>query len=104
MGPTDSQGISEKRRVLFTPAENPTTISFSGFGGLEVACWPLVHKFESSNPAEVVGFFRALLPSLRKGSKAVCPMSHICGKQKNPKVYAWKSQLSVEITGHFSLK
>ena len=40
----------------------------------------------------------------RKGSKAVCPMSHICGTKKNPKVYAWKSQFSVEITGHFSPK
>ena len=36
---------------------------------------------------------------LRKGTKAVCPMSHICGV--NPKLYAWKSQLSVEVTGHF---
>ena len=24
----------------------------SGFGGLEVACWPLVPKFAGSNPAE----------------------------------------------------
>ena len=31
----------------------------SGFGGLEVACWPLVLKFAGSNPAEAVGFFRA---------------------------------------------
>jgi hypothetical protein len=30
----------------------------SGFGGLEVACWPLVPKFAGSNPAEAVGFFR----------------------------------------------
>ena len=41
------------------------------FGGLEVACWPLVPKFEGSNPAEAVGFFRtkkssARLPSERK--------------------------------------
>ena len=28
----------------------------SGFGGLAVACWPLVHKFAGSNPAEAVGF------------------------------------------------
>jgi hypothetical protein len=28
-----------------------------GFGGLEVACWPLVPKFAGSNPAEAVGFF-----------------------------------------------
>ena len=31
---------------------------FSGFGGLEVACWPLVPKFAGSNPAEAVGFLR----------------------------------------------
>ena len=30
----------------------------SGFGGLEVACWPLVPKFAASNPAETVGFLR----------------------------------------------
>jgi hypothetical protein len=27
----------------------------SGFGGLEVACWPLVPEFAGSNPAEAVG-------------------------------------------------
>ena len=31
----------------------------SGFGGLEVACWPFVPKFGGSNPTETVGFFRA---------------------------------------------
>jgi hypothetical protein len=31
----------------------------SGFGGLEVVCWPLVPKFTGSNPAEAVGFLRA---------------------------------------------
>ena len=30
----------------------------SGFGGLEVACWPLVPKFAGSDPAEAVGFLR----------------------------------------------
>ena len=42
-------------------------IYISGFGGLEVACWPLVPKFAGSNPAEAVGFFKV--------SKAVGPMS-----------------------------
>ena len=28
----------------------------SSFGGLGVACWPLVPKFTGSNPAEAVGF------------------------------------------------
>jgi hypothetical protein len=30
----------------------------SGFGVLEVACWPLVPKFAGSNPAEAVVFLR----------------------------------------------
>ena len=29
---------------------------FSGFSGLEVACWPLLPKFAGSHPAEAVGF------------------------------------------------
>jgi len=29
-----------------------------GFGGLGVACWPLVPKFAGSNPAEAIGFLR----------------------------------------------
>jgi hypothetical protein len=28
----------------------------NGFGGLEVACWPLVPKLADSNPAEAVAF------------------------------------------------
>jgi hypothetical protein len=50
----------------------------SGFGGLVVACWPLVPKIAGSLPAEAVGFFRQKNPQrafLQKGSKAVCPMS-----------------------------
>jgi hypothetical protein len=45
------------------------TCKYSGFGGLEDACWPLVPKFAGSNPAEAFGFF------LRRGSKAGDPMS-----------------------------
>ena len=30
----------------------------NGFGGLEVACWPLLPKFVGSNPAETVGIFK----------------------------------------------
>jgi len=47
-----------------------------GFGGLEVACWPLVPKFAGrifkgeKNPQHAF---------LRRGSKAVGPMSQICG-------------------------
>jgi len=51
----------------------------SGFGGLGVACWPLVPKFAGSNPAGAVGFLRGEKNPqhafLRRGSKAVGPMS-----------------------------
>jgi hypothetical protein len=43
--------------------------SWSGFGGLEVACWPLVPKFAGSNPVEAVGFFRARKSSARLPSE-----------------------------------
>ena len=39
-------------------AEFAYHLSENGFGGLEVACWPLVPKFAGSNPAEDVGFFK----------------------------------------------
>ena len=41
----------------------------SGFGGLGVACWPLVPKFAGSNSAEAVGFFRAKKSSARLPSE-----------------------------------
>ena len=50
----------------------------SSFGGLAVACWPLVPKFAGSNPAEAVGFLGRKNPQhafLRRGSKAIGPMS-----------------------------
>ena len=40
-----------------------------GFGGLEVACWPLIPKFSGSNPAEAVRFFRAKKSSARLASE-----------------------------------
>jgi hypothetical protein len=42
------------------------------------------------NPAEAVGFFERKNPQhsfLRRGSKAVCPMSLLCGMLKNPTIY-----------------
>jgi hypothetical protein len=49
-----------------------------GFGGLEVACWPLVPKFVGSHLAEAIGFLGRKNPQhafLRRGSKAVGPLS-----------------------------
>jgi hypothetical protein len=49
---------------------------YSGYGGLEVACWPLVPKFAGSHPAEAVGFLGRKNPQhsfLRRGSKLLVP-------------------------------
>ena len=56
----------------------------SGFGGAEVACWPLISKFAGSNPAEAVGFLKDDKKNpqhafLRTRSKIIGPMSQICG-------------------------
>ena len=57
-----AKGSIRKRRRLFLPGN-------CGFGGLEVACWPLVPKFAGSSPAEAVGFFRAKKSSARLPSE-----------------------------------
>ena len=44
-------------------------LSHCSFGGLGVACWPLVPKFAGSNPAEAVGFLRAKKSSARLPSE-----------------------------------
>jgi len=55
----------------------------SGFGGAEVARWPLIHKFAGSNLAEAIGFLKGdknpQHAFIRKGSKIIGPMSQICG-------------------------
>jgi hypothetical protein len=50
----------------------------SDFGGLEVACWPLVPEFAGSQLAKAVGFLGQKNPQhafLRRESKAINPMS-----------------------------
>ena len=64
--------IHDHWKYLFT-----LTFTSSGFGGLEVACWPLVPKFAGSHLAEAVGFLGRKNPQhafLRRGSKAIGPM------------------------------
>jgi hypothetical protein len=49
--------------------------------------WPLLPKFAGSKPVEAVGFFGRKNPQhalIQRGSKAVCPMSQLCGMLKNP--------------------
>jgi len=63
--------FSRKFITIFNP-------EVSGFGGLVVACWPLLPKFAGSHPAEAVGFLGRKNPQqafLRRGSKAVGLMS-----------------------------
>ena len=54
---------------MFMTEVTSVTVEISGFGGLEVAWWPLVPKFAGSNPAEAVGFFRAKKSSARLPSE-----------------------------------
>jgi hypothetical protein len=60
-------------RGMNMKAQNDTQIKWnrcsSSFGGLEVACWPLVPTFVGSNPAEAVGFFRAKISPARLPSE-----------------------------------
>ena len=57
---------AEKQQRLVDDHKPPSSNEAkSGFGGLEVACWPLVPKFAGSNPAKAVGFFRAKKSSAR---------------------------------------
>ena len=76
--------LTSKRCILYIYSTNIGTEYFKhgiyspSFGGLRVVCWPLIPKFAGSNPAEAVGFLGPKNPQhtfLRKGSKAVGPMS-----------------------------
>jgi hypothetical protein len=63
-------GLYKAREKGRTYSDRPVrkqlvSIPLGGFGGLEVACWPLVPKFVGSNPAEAVGFVRAKKSSAR---------------------------------------
>jgi hypothetical protein len=49
---------------------------YGGFGGLEVAYWPLVPKFAGSNPAEAVGFFLST-PSFGGEVKPSVDLRHV---------------------------
>jgi len=75
-----------------------------GFGGQGVACWPLVPKFASSNPAEAVGFLgrkksSARLPSEGKPSVpcrrfAACKRSLNLRGSRKPTVPLFAARIS----------
>jgi hypothetical protein len=56
----------------FAKAPKSNFSKYKNFGGLEVACWPMVLKFATGRSRRI---FRAKKSSLRRGSKAVGPMS-----------------------------
>jgi hypothetical protein len=49
------------------------------FGGPDVACWPLVLKFEGSNPSDFSGQKKNPQHAFLGGEVKACPMSQICG-------------------------
>ena len=65
-----------------------------GFGGLGVACWPLVPKFAGSNPAEAVGFLRGVkilsTPSFGGEVKPAVPCRRFAACKRSLNV-TWKS-------------
>jgi hypothetical protein len=96
---------------LSMPKESSDLLSvarekYSGFIGLEVACWPLVLTFEGSNPAEAVGFFRAKISSARvprRGSKSrPVPCRRFAACVRTLKV-ALARYFQAKFTDHFSL-
>jgi len=75
-----------------------------GFGGLEVACWPLVPKFAGSNPAEAVGFLRAKkilsTPSFGGEVKPSVPCRRFAACKRSLNV-TWKSNSRRNFSGTF---
>ena len=70
------------------------TTLMSGFGGLEVPCWPLVSKFAGSNPTEAVGFFSGekilSTPSFGREVKPFVPCRRFTACKRSLNV-TWKS-------------
>jgi hypothetical protein len=71
------------------------TGSLSGFGGLEVACWPLVPKFTGSHLAEAVGFLgqkkTLSMPSFGGEVKLSVPCRSFTACKRSLNV-TWKSE------------
>jgi hypothetical protein len=79
-----------------------------GFGGLGVACWPLVPKFAGSNPAEDIGLLRAKktlsTPSFGGDVKpsVSCRRFAACKRSLNGVVFVISAKLPGNILAHSS--
>ena len=67
--------------LTFTPLKSKYSPQLSGFDGLWYPCSRVETR---PNPSDFSGRKNPQYAFLRKGRKAVCPMSHICGMKKNP--------------------
>ena len=85
------------RSVKFHSCE----IKRSGFGGLEVACWPLVPKFAGSNPAEAEAEKILCTPSIGVEVKPSVPCRRFraCKRSRN---LCGSRNLGKITTGHLS--
>jgi len=87
-----------------TSLKFPNSNTIIGFGGLGVACWPLVPNFAGSNPAKAVGFLgrkNSQHAFLRRGSKAIGPMSQFAACKRSLNLCGSRN-LGKITTGHLS--
>jgi hypothetical protein len=77
-------------------------MSPSSFGGLGVACWPLVPKFAGSYPAEAVRFLRAKKSSARLPSSVLCRRFAACTRSLNGMEVVISAKLPDNILAHSS--
>ena len=95
----DSPELSRHKKNMIN-----SKCAVSGFGSLEVACWPLVPKFAGPNPAEAVGFFQGEkilgTPSFGGEVKPSVPCRRFTAC-KRPMNATWKSGISGKIVRPF---
>jgi hypothetical protein len=71
------------------------TVGLSSFGGLLVTMLAYGTQDCGFKPGRAIGHFGRKNPQhafLQRGSKAICPLSQLCGRLKNPTM-TWKSHL-----------
>jgi hypothetical protein len=88
---------------IWTKYNNRINLLVSGFGGLVVSILASGTWVQTRpKPSEFFGPKTPQHTLLRKGSKAVCPMSQICGMLKNP-VNTWNLGHRQNLLAIFSL-
>jgi hypothetical protein len=88
--------LKNERYFAFT-----VSIILSGFGGLEVACWPLIPKFAGLKPKDFSGRNILSMPSFGGEVKPSVPCRRFAAC-KTSRQMAWNSPFVGKITDHFS--